>query len=312
MIPGAGASGSGPAEVGDPSVDGKPVGLNDDGRPASPLRHPLPLLESLFSDHLDPGYQAAADRRAVTGKQRPPRPGQRSRLIYLAGGLTVVGLVLGIAAATTQDQAAGTNQARTGLRQDIDGAQRKQSALVVQESSLAAQIRSAQSSLGAGGPLQKVRQLEAQGGQTVVTGPGLTVVIDGSTANSGAGNILDSDIQLLVNGLWASGAEAIAIGGVRLSTTSSIRQAGSAILVDNRPVFFPLSIEAVGDPSSLHVKFVDTVGFGRFQTFVSLYGIRFDVSAQAALTLPAGGVPDLKFASAVPTATTTPSVTSSH
>ena len=149
-----------------------------------------------------------------------------------------------------------------------------------------------------------MRSLEVQGGQTPVTGPGLTVVIDGSTASSGAGNILDSDIQLLVNGLWSSGAEAISVGGVRLGTTSSIRQAGSAILVDNRPVFWPISIEAVGDPSTLHVKFVDTIGFGRFQTFVSLYGIRFDVSAQSALTLPAGGVPDLQFASAVPTGTT--------
>lgn len=258
----------------------------------------------MVSDHLDPGYQAAADRRAARAAGPAPKPApKRSRAAaYLSAGLVVVvGLVLGIAAASTQDQAAGNDQAKAGLLQDIDNAQAKQSSLAAQESSLAAAIRVAQAALGAGGPLQRIARLEQQGGQTAVTGPGLTVAIDGSTASSGAGQILDRDIQLLVNGLWSAGAEAISVGGVRLRTTSSIRQAGKAILVDNRPVFWPISIEAVGNPATLHVKFVDTVGFGRFQTFVSLYGIRFDVSAQSALTLPAGAAADLQYASPVPT-----------
>ncbi len=269
------------------------------GRPTPAIRHPLPLLESLVSDHLDPGYQAAADRKAApaVGGARPKTPTSRAAA-YLSAGLVVVGLVLGIAAASTQNQAAGNNQARRSLLQDIGNAQAKQSALAQAQSSLAAQIRLAQASLGAGGPLQTIQQLQAQGGLTPVTGPGLTVVIDGSTANSGAGVILDRDIQLLVNGIWSSGAEAISIGGVRLRTTSAIRQAGNAILVDNQPVFWPISIQAVGDPATLHVRFVDTVGFGRFQTFVSLYGIRFDVSAQTSLTLPAAAAPDLQYASA--------------
>lgn len=213
----------------------------------------------------------------------------------------MVGLVLGIAAARNQDQAAGNDQAKAGLLADIDNAQAKQSSLAAQQSALASAIRLAQAALGVGGPLQRIAQLEQLGGQTAVTGPGLTVVIDGSTASSGAGQILDRDIQLLVNGLWSSGAEAISVGGVRLRTTSSIRQAGNAILVDNRPVFWPITLEVIGDPSTLHIRFVDTVGFGRFQTFVSLYGIRFDVTAQSALTLPAGGAPELHYASPVPT-----------
>ncbi len=212
--------------------------------------------------------------------------------------------MLGIAAASTKDQAAGTDRARRSLLQDVAAAQAKQSNLALDQSTLAAQIRAAQSALGAGGPLATVQRLENLSGLTPVTGPGLAVVIDGSTDSSGAGVILDRDIQLLVNGLWSAGAEAISIGGVRLRTTSAIRQAGDAILVDNRPVFWPITIEAVGDPSTLHVNFVDTVGFGRFQTFVSLYGIRFDISAQPALTLAAGAEPNLQYASAAPTPTT--------
>ncbi len=270
---------------------------DEGGRPAPSLRHPLPLLESLIGDHLDPGYQAAADRKAALSAGRPPSPRRSRAVAYLGAGLVVVGLVLGVAAASTQDQAAGADQARRALLVDIDKAQSTQSQLVARQSSLAVAIRSAQASLGAVGPLQTLQQLEELGGATSLTGPGLTVVIDGSTARSGAGVILDRDVQLLVNGLWSAGAEAISVGGVRLRTTSAIRQAGSAILVDNRPVFFPVSIDAIGDPSTLHVKLVGTVGYGRFHTFVSLYGIRFDVSAQTAVTVPAGGVQDLKYAS---------------
>lgn len=276
--------------------------VDEAGRPAPSLRHPLPLLESLVSDHLDPGYQAAADRRAAAargGAGGGIQPVPRSRAVaYLVAGLVVVGLVLGIALTTTKDSAAGADQARRSLLQDIDTAQTRQAALAAEQSRLAASVRSAQASLGAGGPLATVSRLEVLGGQTAVSGPGLTVVIDGSTEGSGAGVILDRDIQLLVNGLWSAGAEAISIGGVRLRATSAIRQAGGAILVDNRPVFFPVTIQAVGDPSTLNVKFVGTVGFGRFQTFVSLYGIRFDITAQTAITMPPAGAPDLQYASA--------------
>ena len=295
-----------------PPVDGEApatdLRYDEEGRPARAIRHPLPLLESLVSDHLDPGYQAAADRRAAGIDPRPKRSRRSRAIAYLCTGLVVVGLVLGIAAASTRHQAAGADQARRSLLQDVAAAQAKQNNLAVDQSSLASQIRSAQADLGVGGPLQTVQQLENLGGLTPVSGPGLTVVIDGSTDSSGAGVILDRDIQLLVNAMWSAGAEAVSVGGVRLRTTSAIRQAGNAILVDNRPVFWPITIEAIGDPSTLHVKFVDTIGFGRFQTFVSLYGIRFDISAQSALSLAAGGEPDLQYASpAAPVRTGTPS-----
>ena len=79
---------------------------------------------------------------------------------------------------------------------------------------------------------------------------------------------------------------------------SAIRQAGGSILVDNRPVFWPITIEAIGDPAGLQVKSVGAPGFGRFSTFAQLYDIEFDVSAQETLTLPGGSGTDLRYASA--------------
>jgi uncharacterized protein YlxW (UPF0749 family) len=147
--------------------------------------------------------------------------------------------------------------------------------------------------------------LESAGQITAVKGPGLRLVLNEATSADNAGNtagtggvIQDRDVQLLVNDLWASGAEAIAIGGVRLQPRSAIRQAGGSILVDNRPVFWPMSVEAIGDSSAMQVKLVRSPGFGRFSTFAQLYGIEFDVSAQPELNLPGGSSADLLFAGA--------------
>ena len=166
---------------------------------------------------------------------------------------------------------------------------------------LGAGLRPAQASLGATALLASVADLEQDGAMTRVHGPGLQIVIDNAHDSEGPGAIADSDIDLLVNGLWAAGAEAVSVGGVRLRTTSTIRQAGGAMLVDNTPVFFPIAIDAVGDPSTLHVNIVTTEGFTRFSAFASLYQIRFDVAAKTDITLPAAPGPDLRYASAVPT-----------
>ena len=63
--------------------------------------------------------------------------------------------------------------------------------------------------------------------------------------------ILDRDLQLVVNSLWASGAEAISVGAARIGPNVTIRQAGGAILVDNNPTSSPYTILAVGPPHGM-------------------------------------------------------------
>ncbi len=198
------------------------------------------------------------------------------------------------------------------MLEDIDRAQQRQSELAASATGLAEELRATQSVLGAAGPLQTVAQLESAGQITPVTGPGLRIVIDeaqpdpAANAPTSVGIIRDRDVQLLVNDLWAAGAEAISIGGVRLQPRSAIRQAGGAILVDNRPVFWPITIEAIGDPAGMQVKSVGSPGFGRFLAFAQLYDIEFDVSAQETLNLPGGFGLDLLFARPPSSATTEP------
>ena len=74
---------------------------------------------------------------------------------------------------------------------------------------------------------------------TEVTGPGLTVTLTDPGASRNLTDVskeripgsrhvvLDRDLQLVVNSLWAGGAEAIAVSGVRIGPNVTIRQAGA-------------------------------------------------------------------------------------
>jgi len=79
----------------------------------------------------------------------------------------------------------------------------------------------------------------------------------GKRAATNPGQVLDRDLQDVVNELWHDGVEAIAINGQRLATTSTIRAAGGAILVDFRPITSPYQVAAIG-PDDLDKRFGDS------------------------------------------------------
>src|SRR5439155_24527639 len=89
------------------------------------------------------------------------------------------------------------------------------------------------------------------------------------------GRITDRDLQIVVNALWSAGAEAVAVDGRRLTATTTIREAGGAILVDFFAVASPYHIEAIGDPDRLLPRFVDSRTAQQYQTYVGAYRIRF-------------------------------------
>ena len=137
-------------------------------------------------------------------------------------------------------------------------------------------------------------------GASPVTGPGLEVVLnDAAGAETGrpaatrgrqSGNesrVLDVDLQHAANGLWAAGAEAIAINGQRLTGLSAIRTAGSAIMVDFRPLSPPYTLQAIGDPKSMAAKFADGADGRYLFALKSQYGIGFTTNTKDKLSLPA-------------------------
>jgi hypothetical protein len=111
--------------------------------------------------------------------------------------------------------------------------------------------------------------------------------IDPRTADGFTGSRLhDRDLQLIVNGLWQAGAEAVAVNGQRLTALSAIRAAGDAILVDNRPLVPPYTVLAVGDEKGLPGAFQDSMGGRYLRLLEDSYGIKATVSPQRSLDLP--------------------------
>ena len=112
---------------------------------------------------------------------------------------------------------------------------------------------------------------------TPVIGPGLTITVTDPGMSEDlsdvskervAGSqqvILDRDLQLVVNSLWVSGAEAISVGGVRIGPNVTIRQAGGGILVDNQPISSPYVILAVGPPHAMQDVFDRSPGLQRLR-----------------------------------------------
>jgi uncharacterized protein YlxW (UPF0749 family) len=63
--------------------------------------------------------------------------------------------------------------------------------------------------------------------------------------------------------------------------------AGDAIFMDLQPLTRPYEILAIGDPSNLGARFADSYGGAWMQTLAATYGVRFDVSSDDQLTIPA-------------------------
>jgi uncharacterized protein YlxW (UPF0749 family) len=121
------------------------------------------------------------------------------------------------------------------------------------------------------------------------------------------GTVFDADLQVIVNGLWAAGAEAIAINGHRLTALSAIREAGQAILVDFRPLVPPYQIDAIGNSSQLQSGFASGSAGPYVQSMRDNNGIRVEIAPVKQLALPGAG--DLVLREARPITTKAPAPT---
>jgi len=97
--------------------------------------------------------------------------------------------------------------------------------------------------------------------------------------DGGPGRVLDRDLQSVTNALWSVGATAIAINGIRLTSTTAIRSAGEAILVDYRPLALPYLITAVG-PADLDVRLAESPEGSALRSLRQQYGIEWTLDSR--------------------------------
>jgi uncharacterized protein YlxW (UPF0749 family) len=280
---------------------------------ARPQLIPVPsLLRALLSEHLDPGYAAAAARRGGDDGA----PSGRERVfgwLWEALAALLIAAVFAAAVAQARSVAPGVRDAQQLLLQSVRSEETTSARLGRERSALSARVDDVQRRALADNAqgqrlLNRLDALSLAAASTAVIGPGLTVTVTDPGAGPNLSDvskqrvsgsrqiILDRDLQLVVNSLWASGAEAISVGGVRIGPNVTIRQAGGAILVDNNPTSSPYQILAVGAPHAMRDVFEASPGLQRLRLLEASYGVVVTVNVADGLSLPAGSVRDVKFA----------------
>ncbi|MHC0432844.1 DUF881 domain-containing protein [Streptomyces sp. O3] len=281
---------------------------------ASPPARPdasMSLLTNVMDHSLDEGYAEAAARRKTAGGGGLPRT-LRAKL-GLAVGLVLAATVVTMGAKQAQVEAPVVAKERQELidrvGRETDHADRLEDEIDTLRADVGKRQRAALQEHG-GDQGELVALLS---GATEVHGPGVKLVVDdadeadqgggGPRTSSGfsdTGRLRDRDLQRVVNGLWQSGAEAIAINGQRLTALSAIRAAGDAILVDNKPLVPPYTVLAIGDGPQVRAKFRRSADGLYLQVLKENYGIRSKIAVEKDVRLPAA--PSLTVRNAEPQA----------
>ena len=251
----------------------------------------LSLLQRIVDESLDPSYAQVAAGREAGATHRAPR-GRRT--LAFGGALAVLAMLTTATVARTWQDEPDDARSRATLLERVRDLTASAETATEELSALGEQVERlrAQALSGAGADARRefrLQRLSAAAGTTPLRGPGVQVVLDdGPPARTDAlgpdlARVLDRDVQLVVNGLFAAGAEAIDVNGQRLAWTTAIRSAGDAILVGFRPLSRPYVVTALGDPLTLEARFADSAAGSEMATVAATYGIRFEMSTHDSL-----------------------------
>lgn len=256
----------------------------------------MTLITAMIERPQDPAYAAAAARRERAGL--PLATPVATPVVVVTAVL--IGLLLALAATTLRTGEVAGAKVRSDLIAQIDARRalvdERSGAIQERTRDIAALERAALARAQLSGLAGEIDRLRLITGTEAVHGPALTVTLENSaTPSSGSGEatgtVLSRDVFIVTNALWEAGAEAIAINGQRLTARSPIRFAGSAILVNYRPLVPPYRIVAIGDPDTLPVNFGAGLGAAYVKSLTDNYGIRSDISTQGDVSLPGAPVP---------------------
>lgn len=214
-----------------------------------------------------------------------PRSAASILVVTLASGL------LFTISAETNRSAVEAGIAEPGLVSLVRSAQDEVDGLAAQVASLTDELASyADDSAQGQGPALEPAALA----ESPVTGPGVTITLtdaptqtipEGATANDLV--IHQQDIEDVMNALWSSGAEAMTVQGVRVTSRTVVRCIGNVILVDGRSYSPPYVVSAIGDPEDLESGVEADPRILNYKAYVALYGLGWDMTSEDELEFPA-------------------------
>lgn len=231
------------------------------------------------------------------------RPVRRSRRPTARNALVpVVALGAGLLFATSAAVSGGTDlrsAGSQGLVGLVRTAQRQVSAGEDQVRGLDAQIKArtdeaANGNAGVSGDRNRAASLQPAAGFTAVKGPGLMVALDDShqpvpdpSIDPNELVVHQSDLQAVVNSLWAGGAEAMSIAGQRLIVTSAVRCVGNTLLLNGRVYSPPFRVVAIGPAGAMRQALGRSTGVRNLRQAADVLGLTYTVTDERLVTVPA-------------------------
>ena len=216
----------------------------------------------------------------------------------------VVALAAGLLFATSERTAQGTDlrggevielsglidQRDTSIarqQQELAGLQRQVQQQTQQAATRDGAVASAQATGDAGA---------LSAGLVGLTGPGVEITLndaptrpDGTLPAAARPDDLvihQSDVQAVVNAVWAAGADGVAIMNERLVATSAVRCVGNVLLLQGRTYSPPFVITAIGSGSAVRAQLAGSPQVAILKQAADAFGLTFTVRDRSSVALP--------------------------
>lgn len=146
-------------------------------------------------------------------------------------------------------------------------------------------------------------------GLVPLTGPGVVITLDDAPSrpdgslpvNARPDDLVihQSDVQAVVNAIWAAASDGVAVMDQRLIATSAVRCVGNTLLLQGRTYSPPFVITAIGDAAAIRAQLAVSPQVAVFQQAVDDFGLTFSVRERPQVTVPAyDGLLELQYATA--------------
>ncbi|MGQ2912308.1 DUF881 domain-containing protein [Aeromicrobium sp.] len=203
------------------------------------------LLEQVAENALDDDYYVV----------RAGEPyGDRSAMTPAVGVVVaVLAALLTITAVQTQNDRPGSDLERRTLAADVADRRDVLAARQGAAEALRDQVAALQGGAGPETSTDVASDTVLAGGRAL-RGTALVVTMAGSPDGERAGRLTVQDLLTVVNGLWYAGAEAISVGGQRLTSESAISSIDGNLTVNFSRIEVPVRIVALGDGASLRSR----------------------------------------------------------
>lgn len=139
---------------------------------------------------------------------------------------------------------------------------------------------------------RELDDLRIAAGLVRLAGPGVVVTMNDGAATAPGGQappvVQYVDLTGVVNELWAAGAEAVAVGDVRVSATTGFSQVGGTIIASGQRLAAPYTVTAIGDPETLAGALAIR---GGIVEGLRALGLRIAIERRPDITVPAAQKP---------------------